>query len=149
MQRWNELNKKIKIALGYIFLFVLLSVGTIFINVCNFHTNILGHIDIPNHFFGGVVVAISLFIFFLPKFYSRKYKIIFTILYLSLIGFGWERIEIMVFEAGLSPGTLFEETSLNKVSDLAFGLAGFLASSRLVLNTKMRNIYRAGNRKFF
>ena len=142
------MNKKIKQRVKiYAFFFVLFSAITIFANVYDTGIESLKHSDIPNHFFGGVVVAISLFIFFLPKFYSRKYKIIFTILYLSLIGFGWERIEIMVFEAGLSPGTLFEETLANKLSDLAFGLAGFIAASRLVLNTKMGNVYRAGKYK--
>ncbi len=125
-----------------------MSIGTIIVNVYDVHRNILGHIDIPNHFLGGIVVAIPVFIF-LPKIPSPTTKIGLTILYLPLVGLGWEMVEIMVFEAGLSPGTLFEETFANKFSDLVFGLAGFIVAPRLVLNTKMKNIYRAGNQKFF
>ncbi len=142
------MKKEIKIALGYIFLFILFSVATIVINVYDVHRNILGHIDIPNHFLGGIVVAISVFIF-LPKISSQATKIGLTILYLPLVGFGWEMIELMALNNGYSPGDLFAETSLNKVSDLAFGLAGFIVAPHLVLNTKMKNIYRAGNHKFF
>lgn len=142
------MKREIKIALKYIFLFVLFSAGTIFINVCNFYTNILGHIDIPNHFFGGIVAAVPLFIL-LPKISGRESKIVATILYLSLIGFGWEKIEIMALEAGYSSGNLFVETPFNKATDLFFGLAGFIAAPRLVLNTKIKDLYRAGKRKFF
>lgn len=140
----DEIKQRVKI---YAFLFVFFCVITIYANTYGTSIDFLEHSDKPNHFFGGVIVGIPLFVWTLPEINNRWKKIIITVLYLpviAVIGFGWELFEIAAFESGLSPGTLFEETSENKVADLFLGLLGFVSTSRLLLKTKIENLYRAG-----
>ncbi|MCK4592079.1 hypothetical protein KAT63_01400 [Candidatus Parcubacteria bacterium] len=127
----------------HIFFFILFSVITFSVGAYGIDTSILRHFDAPNHFFGGVIVGILLFEVLLPKIHSSEAKIIFTILYISVIGLGWEVFEIKAFESGLFPGALFEETAADKVSDLALGFLGFISTSYLVLEIKMKDIYKA------
>ncbi|MCK4592078.1 hypothetical protein KAT63_01395 [Candidatus Parcubacteria bacterium] len=143
------MDNKIKCRIGiHIFFFVLFSAVTIFVSIYDVGIEFLKHSDIPNHFFGGVVMGgIPLFILVLPRIRSKGIKIVITILYLPLIGFGWELFEIIVFELGWFPGTLFEETAENKILDLASGLLGFLSTSYLVLEMRTRDLYRAGKYK--
>jgi hypothetical protein len=121
-----KIKQRVKI---YLFFFVLFSAITIFVNIYDTGIGFLKYSDIPNHFFGGMVVAIPLFVWVFPKIDSRKNKFIATVLYISVIGFGWEMFEIIAFESGLFLGTLFEETAENKFLDLTLGLLGFISSA--------------------
>jgi hypothetical protein len=140
----DKIKQRVKI---YAFLFVFFCVITIYANTYGTSIDFLEHSDKPNHFFGGVIVGIPLFVWTLPEINNRWKKVIITVLYLpviSVIGFGWEVLEIAVFESGWSPGTLFEETAENKVADLFLGLLGFISTSYLVLGIKIKELYRAG-----
>lgn len=140
----EKIKQRVKIC---IFLFVFFSAVTILVDVRDIGIEFLKHSDIPNHFFGGIVVTLPLFIWVLPKINNKWKKIVITILYLPLIGFGWELIEIMVLETGHSPGNLFVETTTNKFIDLVAGFMGFLSTAYLVLNMRTRDLYRAGKYK--
>ena len=141
------MNNKTKIAWFCIFLFVLFSVFVVLTNIYVIKINILRYLDIPTHFFGGTVVAILL-LMLLSVIGNPKIKIVVTVVFISVCGFGWEAFEIKALEMGYSIGILFEETSLNKASDLIFGLLGFVTTPYL-LKIKINDIYRAGKHKFF
>ena len=100
-----------------IFLFLFFSSLTIASDF--FSLSMANWIDIPTHFTGGMVIAA-----FLPKEILKKRPLL-SIFVITTIGFGWEFVEIAMANKGIFT-TLFQETKLDKIGDLIFGLAGFI-----------------------
>ena len=133
------MNNKKKVVFLFLFFSVITAVA------CAFDLGILKHSDIPNHFLGGMVAAILLFEIFLPKISKKENKIIFTVLFISFLGLGWEALEIAIAETR-NAEPLFVETNANRAADLLFGFLGFISTPYL-LKIKIENIYGAGKYK--
>ena len=106
-------NNKSKIILLFLFLSSL-TIASHF-----FNSSIVGWIDIPTHFAGGMAVATLL-----PKKIFKK-KPLFSLFAIATIGIGWEFVEIVMANKEIFTG-LFQETKADKTIDLIAGLAGFV-----------------------
>lgn len=110
-------NNKHSYKFNIFFLFIFFSFLTTVAHFSNL--NMAKWIDIPTHFIGGMAMATLL-----PK-EKFKNKPLFSLSIITTIGFGWEFTEIMMANKEVFT-VLFQETKIDKIGDLIFGLLGFI-----------------------
>jgi len=130
------MNKKRKREILYTFIFWLI-LSTITAVAFYYKISIARWIDIPTHFFAGMVTAA---IFFTRDKISRKKKILIA----SVVFIGWEFIEVLGsnYFSNEFYVRLFEETLFNQIRDLSMDYTGFMAYFLIFEKKRKREVVK-------